>query len=193
MGTSNCAVIKCYNNKRKLDKWKEIEYNIHAGITPVHSHLDYFAFLDLTLYQDRCEKRTGLSRRRTIVSNTKLHPKPSDRVYSDHFLGYNIVQTSSRRELFRQPLAKKKKHLNISNEPIPLLVDDESVQCCSSSTLTSPPPPLPSLTSPVSASTFFSPMSSEHSYGLPPNKRKCLACIDKNKVIASMANKMSRF
>ena len=89
--------------------------------------------------------------RRTTVSNTKWHPKPSDTVCSDHSvdnestlehpdpsinLGYNIVQTSSRRELFRQPLAKKKKHLNISNEPIPLLVDDESVHCCSSSTLT---------------------------------------------------------
>ena len=64
--------------------------------------------------------------RRTTVSNTKWHPKPSDIVCSGHFvgneptpehpdhslnLGYNIVQTSSRREIFRQSLAKKKKQI----------------------------------------------------------------------------------
>ena len=125
--------------------------------------------------------------RRATVSNTKWHPKASDRVCSDHFVDNEptelhqsililhlilvityLVQNSSRRELFRQPLAKKKKHINISNEPIPLLVD-ESVQCCSSSTLTSPPPPLYAkfnITSAMSPSTFVSPMSSEHSYSL---------------------------
>ena len=116
-----------------------------------------FCFPGPKLYPDRRERWTKLMRR-TTISNTKWHPKPSDRFaviilltmnilyrtpeHPDHSLnlGYNIVQTSSRRELFRQPLAKKKKHLNISNEPIPLLVDDdESVQC--SSTLTSPPSP----------------------------------------------------
>ena len=122
----NCAVIKCYNNKRKLDKWKEIECDIHAGITHGTLFLSQpfrlLCFPGPKLYQDRCERWTKLMRR-TTVSNTKWHPKPSDRVCNDHFvdneptpehpdpslnLGYNIVQNSSRRELFWQPLAEKK-------------------------------------------------------------------------------------
>ena len=62
-----------------------------------------------------------------LLTMNILYTTPEHPDHSLHF-GYNIVQTSSRRELFRQPHAKRKKHLNISNEPIPLLVDDyESV------------------------------------------------------------------
>ena len=131
--------------------------------------------------------------RRTTVGNAMWIPKPSDRVCSNHFvdkeptpdhpdptiqLGYDFVPTQRRRELFRQPVAKKRKNLSLSDdETVPFLVD--------SSNLTSPSPAIP----PQSASSpLFSPTSSER---LPIDKEECSACKDKANVIASMAKKLS--
>ena len=89
MGPSNCAVIKCYNSKRKLDKWMEIESDIHPGIThelcSCAQPFRLYCFYGPNLYEDRRERWTNLMRRST-VSTTKWHPKPSDIVYSDHFV-----------------------------------------------------------------------------------------------------------
>ena len=199
MGPSNCAVVNCYNNKRKLDKWRQSECNLHPGTTkglcPCPEPFRLFCFPGPKLYKDRRDRWVKLMRR-TTVGNAMWIPKPSDRVCSNHFvdkeptpdhpdptiqLGYDFVPTQRRRELFRQPVAKKRKNLSLSDdETVPFLVD--------SSNLTSPSPAIP----PQSASSpLFSPTSSEHSYCLPIDKEECSACKDKANVIASMAKKLS--
>ena len=107
---------------------------------------------------------------------TPDHPDPTIH------LGYDFVPTQRRRELFRQPVGKKRKNLSFSDdETVPFLVD--------SSNLTSPPSP--TIPPQNVSSLLFSPTSSEHSYCLPIDKEECSACKDKANDIASMAKKLS--
>ena len=144
----------CYNNKCKLDKWRQSECNLHPGTTkglcPCPEPFRLFCFPGPKLYKDRRDRWVKLMRR-TTVDNAMWIPKPSDRVCSNHFvdkeptpdhpdptiqLGYDFVPTQRRRELFRQPVAKKRKNLSLSDdETVPFLVD--------SSNLTSPSPAIP--------------------------------------------------
>ena len=89
MGPSNCAVVNCYNNKRKLDKWRQSECNLHPGTTkglcPSPEPFRFGFFPGPKLYKDRRDRWVKLMRR-TTVGNAMWIPKLSDRVCSNHFV-----------------------------------------------------------------------------------------------------------
>ena len=115
MGPSKCAVVNCYNNKCKLDKWRQSECNLHPGtrkgLCPCPEPFRLFCFHGPKLYKDRRDRWIKLMRR-TTVGHAMWIPKPSDRVCSNHFvdkeptpdhpdptihLGYDFVPNQHRR------------------------------------------------------------------------------------------------
>ena len=66
----HCAVINCYNNKRKLDKWRQSECNLHPGTTkglcPCPEPFRLFCFPGPKLYKDRRDRWVKLMRRTTL-------------------------------------------------------------------------------------------------------------------------------
>lgn len=128
MGPSQCAVVKCFNNKRKLDKLLNLECDIHAGKRRADCSCPppfrLYCFPGPKLYQDRRQRWVKLMKR-TTAKNTPWLPKPSDRVCSLHFvdgeptpqqhpdpslhLGYDTAPVNPRRTLFRHPCPKRRR------------------------------------------------------------------------------------
>ena len=80
MVPSNCAVVNCYNNKRKLDKRRQSECNFHPGSTK-----GLCPYPEPKLYKDRRDRRVKLMRK-TTVGHAMWIPTPRDRVCSNHFV-----------------------------------------------------------------------------------------------------------
>ena len=191
MGPSQCAVVKCFNNKRKLDKWNKTECDVHPDTTKHNCSCPppfrLFCFPGPKLYHDRRQRWTILMRR-INANNTTWVPKPSDRVCSTHFvdseptpahpdpslhLGYDLTQPQQRRQLVRHHFPKKRLFSEQDEGVFPHI-------------FSTPPATQQPQSSPVSSF-----LSSDHSYCLPSNKKECLACKDKSNVIHSLSRKIS--
>ena len=187
MGPSNCAVVRCTNNRRKLNKWKNEDCPIHVGLKQKFcgcpQPFRLFCFPGPVLYKQQRERWIKALRRQT-VDKKEWNPCPSDRVCSLHFvngeptpenpdpvyqLGYEKIVTTPRRELFRHPLNKKRKRAEESNEGESLLFEAD--------------------TSHLHHNQIY--FNYEHD-STPEGKQRCLACKDKNDVIFSMAQKIAK-
>ena len=174
MPASNCAVVNCKNNSKKLKKWKESICDIHGlkkGLCPCSLTPPFrlFMFPSENRYKEKREKWIRLLRRET-VKKTAWRPVISDRVCNEHFidneptvsnpdptlkLGYEIPLKIPRRILFRgdpiEPSATASKKRKASIDGI------DSVAL-----------PAPSIQ-----------ISSDHSYCLPPSPiiQRCDECV----------------
>ena len=132
MGPSNCAVVGCRNNSYQLMLWKKRICELHKNI--VHAECGcrppfrLFCFPSKNRYKDQRERWIKMMRR---IENDRTiwHPKPSDRVCSDHFisgeptatnpdptlqLGYDKPSVKPRRTLFRESSGISKKNEGMS-------------------------------------------------------------------------------
>ena len=134
--------------------------------------------------------------RRENVDRSAWEPCNSDRVCSEHFvdgeltvanpnptlkLSYELIVSQPRRELFKHPVIKRKKH-NSADKPI-----TTSATSCSFSKA--------ELTSPLPLGTYpdlSSPVSSDHSYCAAGETLKCNTCTYKDSLIASYNNALQR-
>ena len=116
--------------------------------------------------------------RRQKADKSEWDPRPSDRVCSDHFvnkipttehpdptlsLDYTCSSTKSRRQLVYQQPILKQKRKYSSTE------------------------------TPVSCEASLSASITDHNYSLSSVDQRCMACINKNCVIQSMAKKKNAF
>lgn len=187
MPNVNCAVVSCFNNTKKIKKWKEQLCEVHENVKHEQCGCDrpfkMYCFPSIR-YKEQRDKWTNAMKREKS-DKSKWEPKSSDRVCSIHFvdgvptaanpdptlkLGYETPIRKPRRELYRKPLPPKK---------LKLCSSDMENQCNSS-------------TSDIDgdADGLFTPPF-EHSYFKTPTSISCSGCTGKQELINSLVSKVN--
>ena len=193
----NCAVIGCTNSTYQLNKWtlKVCDAHHHPGSCITKGNCKDcekpFALYCFPSVLKNGEKRKLWIKalKRENKDKTAWLPRNSDRVCSIHFidgiptaanpvptlhLGYEKEVPKSRRELFRQPLRKKRK----TEKNQQALID--TTENCSNDEINID----------FGGENTSSIIATKHSYCKLQSSNVCLTCVDKSNLIEPLVKKI---